>query len=208
MRCTRGLPGRLHLPSNRDSFAFSLLELLIVVGLLLLLTTLYWGSGTPNRQKQLKTACQQNFEKLYIAMQIYANDNASAFPNRRGAGTSAEALDALVPRYTSDTSLFLCPGSKDAPLAAGEPFRSWKLSYAYYMGRNLTNGGALMSDKQVDTRAKVAGQDTFSSDGKPPGNNHGKSGGNFLFGDGHVEQTGPSPPFALPLSPGTVLLNP
>jgi prepilin-type processing-associated H-X9-DG protein len=60
----------------------------------------------------------------------------------------------------------------------------------------------------VDTVAKAAGQNVFSTSGKPPGNNHEKNGGNVLFCDGHVEFTPPRAAFALPLGEGVVLLNP
>jgi prepilin-type processing-associated H-X9-DG protein len=65
-----------------------------------------------------------------------------------------------------------------------------------------------MSDKQVDNLAKASGQDVFSTTGKPPGNNHEKSGGNILFCDGRAEFSPARAPFALPLGEGVVLLNP
>jgi prepilin-type N-terminal cleavage/methylation domain-containing protein/prepilin-type processing-associated H-X9-DG protein len=188
---------------------FSLIELLIVIALILILTTMYWSSGSPSRQRQQQGACQQNLQKIFVALQIYANDHAGRFPEGAGARTSEEALDVLVPRYTVDTPVFICPGSKDAPLPAGESFRQRKISYAYYTGRCLTDTQAvLMSDRQVDARAKEAGQYVFSSTGKPPGNNHAKRGGNFLFGDGHAESSPAQLPFSLVLTQGVLLLNP
>jgi prepilin-type processing-associated H-X9-DG protein len=77
------------------------------------------------------------------------------------------------------------------------------------MGRRLTNSQqALLTDKQIDTLPKAAGQPVFSTTGKPPGNNHGKSGGNLLFCDGHVEPIPPNTPIPLDLSTNEVLLNP
>ncbi len=188
---------------------FSLIELLVTLTIILILTSLYWGPNNANRQKALKGACQKNLEKIFVSMEIYVNDHGGKFPETTGARTSEEALDVLVPRYTSDTSQFICPGSKDAPLPGGESFRARKISYAYYMGRFSTNGlQVLMSDKQVDTSPKVAGQAVFSGTGKPPGNNHRKFGGNFLFCDGHTESSGAEAPFALGLAKGEALLNP
>ena len=48
----------------------------------------------------------------------------------------------------------------------------------------------------------------FSPDGKPPGNNHHKFGGNFLFADGSVQSSPPRLTFSLAVAPGVVLLNP
>jgi prepilin-type N-terminal cleavage/methylation domain-containing protein/prepilin-type processing-associated H-X9-DG protein len=189
---------------------FSLIEMLAVLAILLLLLVFYWGSSTSgNHQRRARTDCQTHLQKIHMAMAIYANDHAGKFPELAGARTSEEALDALVPRYTVDTAVFTCPGSKDAPLPSGESLRKHKISYAYYMGRRATETQrVLMSDQQVNTQAKASGEDAFSSTGKPPGNNHGKLGGNFLFCDGHTEATPSRVPFSLMLTDGVVLLNP
>jgi prepilin-type N-terminal cleavage/methylation domain-containing protein/prepilin-type processing-associated H-X9-DG protein len=189
---------------------FSLIELLAVVAILLLLFTLYWGSSASgDQQRQLRKDCQVHLQKIHMAMQIYANDHEGKFPETPGARTSEEALDALVPRYTVDTAAFICPGAKDFPLPAGQSIRQHRISYAYYMGRRATEPQAvLMSDQQVDTQSRNAGEYAFSSTGKPPGNNHGKLGGNFLFCDGHAESTPARVPFSILLPQGVVLLNP
>jgi prepilin-type N-terminal cleavage/methylation domain-containing protein/prepilin-type processing-associated H-X9-DG protein len=188
---------------------FSLLELLIVVAIALLLTTMYCGSHSGSHAKEQQASCLNNLQKLYIAMEIYSNEQSIKFPALTGARTSEEPLDLLVPKYNADLSLFICPGSKDVPLPPGEPLRAHKISYAYYMGhRSNQPQSPLISDKQVDTVAKVAGQNLFSSDGKPPANNHEKRGGNILFCDGHAEASPPNAAFGLPLGEGVVLLNP
>src|ERR1043166_3885630 len=130
--------------------AFSAIELLVVVALVLLLTTLYWGSGSQSRPRRQEAACLKNLQKLFIAMEIYS----------------------------------------------------------YYMGRTTGVPGALMSDRQVDTGPKAVGQAIFSSTGQPPGNNHGKEGGNVLFSDGSAQTSPPSSAFSLMLTQGVVLLNP
>jgi prepilin-type N-terminal cleavage/methylation domain-containing protein/prepilin-type processing-associated H-X9-DG protein len=187
---------------------FSLIELLAVAAILLILTTLYWGSGTGNRQRRQKAACQQNLERIFMAMQVYANDQAGRFPSAASARTSGEALVPLVPRYTVDTSVFVCPATEDSPPASGVSLKQHPISYAYYMGRHATDSAVLMSDRQVDTQAKTVGQPVFSSTGKPPGNNHGNSGGNFLFCDGHAEPAPTLAQFPLDVTNGVALLNP
>ena len=197
-----------HLRESAPAEGFSLIELLVTIVLILILTTLYWSPNRASRQQALQLSCQKNLQKAYIALEIFAHDSGGKFPDLKGAKTSEEALDVLVPKYTSDTSVFICPGSKDSLLSAGESLRNRRISYAYYMGRGLTNSQVLMSDKQVNSQAKPSGASAFSTTGKPPGNNHRQYGGNFLFCDGHVELTSPQVPFALELGPGEVLLNP
>jgi len=114
-----------------------------------------------------------------------------------------------VPKYSVDTSIFICPGGRDAAIPPGEPLRGRKISYAYFMGRRLDGPrNPLLSDRQVNTDAKRTGEPVFSADGKPPGNNHHKYGGNFLWSDGSVEFCPAQLPFSIALEPGVVLFNP
>ncbi len=118
-------------------------------------------------------------------------------------------LNQLVPKYTADTSIFICPGGRDSEIPSGEPLQNYKISYAYYMGRRLdTPEKVLLSDRQVNTAAKSTGDQVFSLDGKSPGNNHHRFGGNFLMGDGSVQDSKAQLTFPLPIEPGIVLLNP
>jgi prepilin-type N-terminal cleavage/methylation domain-containing protein/prepilin-type processing-associated H-X9-DG protein len=208
-RCQRCPPQTPAPPRNGSSPGFSLIELLITIAIILVLTTIYFNPSRGNRQQALQAVCQKNLQKVFIALEIYANEHAGRFPFAPGVRTSEEALDALVPRYTSDTCSFICPGSGDSAAPSPESFRKHKISYAYYMGRVLTNSQApLLSDRQVDTQSRSAGQFAFSTTGRPPGNNHRQFGGNFLFCDGHVQLCPPRVPFALTLDPGESLLNP
>jgi prepilin-type processing-associated H-X9-DG protein len=192
----------------RFSHGSALLQILFVVGIILLLFVLYWGGSTGNQAKSKKLMCRENLEKLYTPLEIYANEHNGAFPDKPGAQTSEEVLDCLVPKYTVDTELFICPGSQDKPLPSGESFAQKKISYAYYMGRRAGDAGeALLSDAQINTLPKAPGQPVFSTNGKPPGNNH-KTGGNFLFCDGHVDSSAPVASFLLATNSKVVLLNP
>jgi prepilin-type processing-associated H-X9-DG protein len=188
---------------------FSLLELLISLTILIILTTLMWSRSSWNYQRTKKQLCQDNLQKCYVTLQIFANDHAGALPELPGAKTSEEVLAQLVPRYSADTTIFICPGSKDAALPSGEPFEKRRISYAYYMGARLVDARtALMSDRQVDTGAKTNGQQIFSATGKGPGSNHHKYGGNVLFADGRAESSPAKSAFSLALTNGVVLLNP
>src|ERR1035438_30973 len=120
--------------SSRTPFAqsgFSLIELLVVLALMIILTTMMWGFGSESRQHAAQRDCRQNLEKIYLALQIYANDFSGRLPANINAQTSDAALDALVPHYTVDTSIFICPGGRDSALPSGESFANRKISYAY-----------------------------------------------------------------------------
>jgi type II secretory pathway pseudopilin PulG len=197
-------------PSHcRPAAGFSLLELLITLALMIVMSVMLYGFGSASRQRSQKKLCADNLQKIYLALQIYANDFGGRLPQNTNAATSESVLDELVPRYTADTSIFICPGGRDPQIPSGEPLVKRKISYAYYMGRRLDPPqGVLMSDRQVDTQPKVAGEFVFSPNGKTPGNNHHKYGGNFLLGDGSVLPSPAQLTFSLPAAPGVVLLNP
>ena len=195
--------------ARRRATAFSLIELLIVLALIIVLTVMMWGFGSQPHQEKQKIACQKNLQKIFVAMQIYANDSKGSFPIVTNAQTSEEPLSLLVPRYTSDTASFICPGSKDSPLPSGEPFATRRISYAYFMGRRATDTSELLlTDRQIDTGAKRAKQQIFSLTGKKPGNNHHKYGGNYLFCDGRIEAGSALAPFFITVTQGVSLLNP
>jgi len=195
--------------ARRRPWAFSLIELLVSLALMIILIVMLYGFGSGSHQQQQKKACQKNLQKIYVALEIFANEHDGAFPNLPGAVSAEDPLSLLVPRYSVDTSLFVCPGSQDPQLPSGESFAQRKISYAYFMGRRLTNAGdVLMTDKQVNTLPKARGDAIFSATGKPPGNNHHRYGGNYLFGDGHVEMSSFTAPFALVWTQDVVLLNP
>jgi len=198
---------RIGTPSSQS--AFSLFELLVVLALMIVIMIMMWGFGSESRQHAAQRACRQNLEKIYVALQIYANDFSGRLPADTNALTSEEPLSLLVPHYTVDTSIFICPGGRDSSLPSGESFTNRKISYAYYMGQRLGDAQQpLTSDRQLNTLPKQAGDFVFSARGKPPGNNHYKYGGNFLFGDGHADLTPPQLPFSLVTAQDVVLLNP
>ena len=186
-----------------------MIELLVVLALICIMTAMLYGFSSRSHQQEQQKLCAGNLQKIYIAMQIYANDFKGTLPYSTNATTSEPVMDELVPKYTADTTIFICPGGRDHEIPSGEPLRKYKISYAYFMGRKLdAPDKPLMSDREINTEPKRAGEMVFSVDGKAPGNNHHKYGGNFLMGDGSVQFSPAQLAFSLAEVPGVVLLNP
>lgn len=198
---------------NSSSFSspgFSLIELLITLALILIMTVMLAGRGSRSRQQRDLSNCEKNLQTIYTAMTIYASDNRDIFPSVPAAQTSEFPLSLLVPRCTTVTEIFICPGAKDSALPEGEPFANRRISYAYYMGwtKNAPATAPLISDRQVDTNSKKLGQPVFSPDGKNTGNNHHKYGGKILFLNGEIKKSSPTAAFDLTYPTNITLLNP
>jgi prepilin-type N-terminal cleavage/methylation domain-containing protein len=197
-------------PEKKMSRAFSLIELMIVMLIICVLTILSMRQlGGSNRDK-LKAGCVKNLQTIYMSMTMYANDNKDKYPVVKDATSSEEPLSVLIPRYTTVTETFICPGSGDRSLPEGESFARRRISYAYYMGYAKTNGPdeALVSDRQVDTNPKRMGQAIFSADGSKPGANHKQYGGNYVTIGGETAHSGPTAKRDFLFDTNVTLLNP
>ena len=205
-------PRHSHLRHSRarvHASAFSLIELLITMAIIIILYTMMFGFGAKQNQLRQKAKCRSKLQKIYVSLQIYANDSRGKFPITTNATSSETALAVLVPRYSADNSIFICPGSKDKRLSPDDSLTNARISYAYYMGRSEANTATvLMSDRQLNTAAKAVGELAFSDNGKKPANNHHKYGGSFLFTDGTMESSPPKLTIPLPLATNITLLNP
>ena len=188
---------------------FSLVELLIVLALLLFMVVLFHGFGSRSRQEKDKAGCRKNLQRIFVALEIFANEHDGSFPATAGARTSEEPLSLLVPKYTVATESFICPGGRDSALPDGESFSRRKISYAYYMGLHASDTGApLISDRQINTEFRKSGDPLFSANGDSPGNNHHQYGGNVLFVGGDIRTSRPVAEFSLSPTQAIVLLNP
>ena len=152
--------------------------MLIVMVIMILMYVMLYGPATKYYHAEKKAECVRNLGQIYIALKIYASDNGGKYPSVEGAATSEAPLSLLVPKYTTVTQSFICPGSGDNSLPDAEPFDGRTISYGYYMGLGDSAPGdqPLLSDRQVDGRAKKKGQEVFSASGRKPGTNHRKYG--------------------------------
>jgi len=189
---------------------FSLLELLLSMSIILVLYVTMLGPGSKMGQSRRKAACAVNLAQMHMSLSLYAAEHDGAYPIVAGATNSETALSRLVPHYTTDTSIFVCPGSSDGTLPGAQPFAERRISYAYYMGlkRDASPDAPLVSDEQCDAQPKRKGDALFSGTGKAPGHNHRGYGGNVLFVDGHVETGDALALRDLAIPTGVVLLNP
>ncbi len=196
---------------HRTTRGFSLVELLITLAIMLILMSMLMGRSSGSRQRRDVGTCSKNLQAIFTALTIYSTDNAGKYPAASNPTTSEEPLSLLIPRSTTGTEFFICPGANDSDLPQAEPFARRKISYGYYMSwtKNTASPSApLVSDRQVNALPKKVGERLFSGDGKAPGANHHKYGGNVLFQSGEIHLSPTNSKFDLLFPTNVVFLNP
>src|SRR5438876_4849212 len=76
---------------NRRSRAFSLVELLVVIGIIAVVISLLLPALTRAKLQAKSAACKSNMRQVSLALKVYAMDNNGwLFPTDRGAGEPHE----------------------------------------------------------------------------------------------------------------------
>lgn len=83
--------------------AFTLLEVLLVVGVLALLSAIIFPVVGRAREMARRTACVSNLRQIGLAIQLYERDNRERLPLR---------LSVICPAYLSDANVFICPSDR------------------------------------------------------------------------------------------------
>lgn len=196
---------------SRNRHGFSYVEMLVSTTVIGILYMIYLGPGSRGYEMKAKASCAQRMAQLHLSLALYAEEHEGAFPVVTGAVSADVPLDLLVPEYTSDTSLFICPAGVPSELPPAMPITGRRISYAYYMGVKTGPDDAttpLLSDSQIDTAPRLSGDRLFAEKHVAEGGNHRRFGGNVLFADGHVEPMETTASRSLVPAAGVTLLNP
>lgn len=102
--------------------AFSLLELLVVIGIIALLTALLLGVLSRARGAAKSVQCISNLRQIGHAMLDYSSANNTKLPDPHAAGVSWEQCLSL---YVSDDQLFRCPADDELYPVVGSSY-DWR----------------------------------------------------------------------------------
>jgi prepilin-type processing-associated H-X9-DG protein/prepilin-type N-terminal cleavage/methylation domain-containing protein len=173
---------------------FSLVELLVVIGIIALLIGLLLPAVSKAREQGKRTACLANLRSLGQSLYTYAHDNRGFLPNHNPPGvyvsyTGANtAMVAFYKGWVKMPGVFWCPSDRDDPptdivTADQSLLNSARGSYEFFNCYFPPEYGPMLT--RFHGKAPLA----WDVDGSAASSlvlNH-KGGGNVVFADGHAE---------------------
>ncbi len=186
-----------HAARPRSRAAFTLVELLVVVGIIAVLIGILLPVLSTAREHAKRTACLSNLHQIGLSIELYANANQGRLPNANAAEDETgvdEPVDGdpvLVyfnDAYVRSPAAFHCPSSNRPVQTAidvsdiGEP-NSARLCYDFYSLYWDSNLGPKIA--KIGT-APLAWDLNGGDYQRSPEQNHGLDGGNVLYADGHA----------------------
>ena len=180
----------------RQAAGFTLVELLVVIGIIAILIGLILPALSKARVQAQKTTCLSNLRQVAQAMLLYAGAHRDKLPNTNPPQTTNDydstnaVLVALNRDYVRQPAVFHCPSDADPVPSAIETAdytlaNSARVSYDFYSIFWEPEYGPKLT--QIHS-APLAWDLNGAS--PPPGNppqNHGPKGGNVVYGDGHAD---------------------
>ena len=187
---------------NTPKRGFTLIEMLVVLGILGVLIAILFPVFTSVRENGRRAACQGSLRRIGLAMQQYLQEN-----DHRYLPASVEFPQPYpLLAYAGDSRVFLCPDISEAQRQGLGQTGGISLGYGYDYCRLVTpsaNGKSWdpVSDSQIARPAALwlyqDGTQLFwrklaAPCGHPVlGSTLHSGGGNYLFAGGHVQRLTP-----------------
>jgi prepilin-type N-terminal cleavage/methylation domain-containing protein len=173
---------------------FTLVELLVVIGIIALLIAMLLPALSSAREQARRTACLSNLRSLGQSMYLYCHSNKDRLPNAAPNGVwddtqGGRALFELAANYTQP-EIFHCPSDSDpVPTAITtcdyNVENSARISYEFFPIWWVGRDGPILT--RLKGQAPLAWDIDGGEQKVTPFQNHATKGGNILIADGHAE---------------------
>lgn len=202
---------------RRRARGFTIMELLVVLGIIMVLMGLLIPSGARAREMGRRVQCMANLRSMTIAAIAYANDDPHTVLIWKSSD-SEDSFRQLYPRYMNDLKLAVCPSTLNVVTKPDHLKNNAKNAkdesggHSYEI-RTMIDAGITWPDGHKFSPDPVTGQnmapkrlrqfknparvivlsdaddrDEGDSNNYPdPSDNHGEHGFNFSYMDGHAE---------------------
>ncbi len=150
---------------------FTLVELLVVIGIIAILAAMLMPALQKARESANRADCTNQLKQIGLAIMMYSNDNRNMTPvyGDKPAHDAADLKTLGEYDYLKSPQVFICRSTKDTKAADVSSLDEKSCSYLYFAGLASTDYNSEMG--MVRDKDK----------------NHTLKYGNVLFGDNHVE---------------------
>jgi len=175
-----GSPGRVWRPRFLYAAGFTLVELLVVIGIIALLAALLMPVLSNARREAQRVSCESNLGQLGKAMQMYVGEHGGRYPRmsvRPSMNDDYPGLRETMMPYVKDERLFRCPAE------SGALYRAEGASYEWNGVLNGQPQDGFLEQVMGSTRTPMMYDYESVHPDPGPGSYGGKS---VLFCDGSV----------------------